>query len=84
MKTPLAVGVLLTDLDTLFVLGLKGQGFRQLEAIVLGLIATIAVCFGLELVFAHPDWTAAGRGLIPTPDILAPARSPARSSWRAS
>ncbi len=70
LHTPLAVGVLLTALDTLFVLGLKGQGFRQLEAIVLGLIATIAVCFGLELVFAHPDWAAAGRGLIPTPDIL--------------
>ncbi|HZZ30918.1 MAG TPA: Nramp family divalent metal transporter [Phenylobacterium sp.] len=70
-KTPLAFGVLLTGLDTLFVLGLKGQGFRQLEAIVLGLIATIAVCFGLELAFAHPDWAAAGRGLIPTPDIFA-------------
>ncbi|WP_158913866.1 Nramp family divalent metal transporter [Caulobacter sp. S45] len=70
LHVPLAWGVLLTGLDTLFVLGLKGQGFRQLEAIVLGLIATIALCFGVELAFASPDWMAAARGLVPTSAIF--------------
>jgi manganese transport protein len=70
LHVPLAYGVLLTGLDTVFVLGLKGQGFRQLEAIVLGLIATIAVCFGVELAFAQPDWMAAAKGLIPTPALF--------------
>jgi manganese transport protein len=70
LHVPLAGGVLLTGLDTLFVLGLKGQGFRQLEAIVLGLICTIAVCFGVELAFAQPDWGAAARGLVPTAKLF--------------
>lgn len=70
LHVPLAAGVLLTGLDTLFVLGLKGQGFRQLEAIVLGLICTIAICFGVELAFAQPDWAAAARGLIPTSKLF--------------
>ncbi|MGC1302064.1 MAG: Nramp family divalent metal transporter [Caulobacteraceae bacterium] len=70
LHVPLAWGVVLTGLDTLFVLGLKGQGFRQLEAIVLGLIATIALCFAVELAFARPDWLAAARGLVPTPAIF--------------
>jgi manganese transport protein len=70
LHVPLAWGVLLTGLDTLFVLGLKGKGFRQLEAIVLGLICTIAVCFGVELAFAQPDWAAAARGLIPTSKLF--------------
>ena len=38
LGVPLVWGILLTVLDTLIVLGLKGRGFRQIEAIVLGLI----------------------------------------------
>jgi manganese transport protein len=33
----LTTGILITAFDTVIVLGLKGQGFRQIEAIVLGL-----------------------------------------------
>jgi manganese transport protein len=62
----LATGVLVTALDTLLVLGLQGKGFRQVEAIVLGLIVTIGVCFAVELALAAPDWAAAARGLWPT------------------
>ena len=62
---PLAWGVPLTGLDTVLVLGLKGQGFRQLEAIVLGLVATIAICFGVELLLVQPDWSQVAAGLVP-------------------
>ena len=58
-------GVLLTALDTLIVLGLKGRGFRQIEAIVLGLILTMAVCFAVQLAFLPNDWRAVARGLLP-------------------
>lgn len=37
----LPVGVVLTAFDTLIVLGLQGRGFRQVEAIILGLVATV-------------------------------------------
>ena len=62
----LPVGVALTALDTLIVLGLKGKGFRQVEAIVLGLILTVAICLLAELVFVQPDWHAVAAGLVPS------------------
>jgi manganese transport protein len=67
---PLWIGVLATGLDTLLVLGLKGHGFRQLEAIVLGLIATIAICFAVELLTLGPDPAAVARGLVPSLSLL--------------
>jgi manganese transport protein len=63
-------GVLLTGFDTVVVLGLKGRGFRQLEAIVLGLIVTIAVAFAIELAFSPPDPVAIFRGLLPSLTLL--------------
>jgi manganese transport protein len=66
----LPVGVALTALDTLIVLGLKGQGFRQIEAIVLALIATIAICLFTELIFVKPDWHAVAAGMVPSLSAL--------------
>jgi manganese transport protein len=62
---PLWIGVLVTGLDTLIVLGLKGHGFRQLEAIVLGLVGTIFACFAIQLVMLKPAFADIGAGLIP-------------------
>src|SRR6202007_85433 len=45
LGVPLIVGILLTVLDTLIVLGLQGQGFRRLEAIILRLLATSGIWF---------------------------------------
>jgi manganese transport protein len=67
---PLTWGVLLTGLDLVVVLVLQGKGFRWLEAIVLGLVATIAVCFAIEIVFAHPDWGAVAQGYVPNGAIV--------------
>ncbi len=63
---PLAWGVGLTAFDTLIVLGMKGKGFRQIEAVVLGLIATIALCFAIQVFMVGPDWQAVARGLLPS------------------
>ncbi|WP_179506013.1 MULTISPECIES: Nramp family divalent metal transporter [unclassified Sphingomonas] len=65
LHVPLWAGVLLTGLDTLIVLGLKGHGFRQLEAIVLGLIATITLCFGVQLMIVGVDGAAVAAGAVP-------------------
>jgi manganese transport protein len=67
----LPAGVLLTALDTLIVLGLKGKGFRQLEAIVLGLIATIGICLFAELLLVKPDLHAVLAGVVPSLQKLA-------------
>jgi manganese transport protein len=63
--------VALTALDTLIVLGLKGKGFRQIEAIVLGLILTVAICLFTELLLIKPDWQAVTAGLVPSASALA-------------
>lgn len=67
---PLWLGVLATGLDTLIVLGLKGQGFRQVEAIILGLVATIGLCFAAQLAISHPSLAALVAGATPTRALL--------------
>ena len=58
-------GIAITAFDTLVVLGLKGQGFRQVEAIVLGLIVTIGACYAVEIALVGPDWAAVAAGFVP-------------------
>ena len=66
LGVPLMGGLALTILDTFIVLGLKGRNFRTLEAIILGLIITIGVCFAVEIFWTAPYWPAVFAGLIPT------------------
>lgn len=66
---PLAWGIVITGLDTVIVLGLQGRGFRRLEAIVLALVATIAVCFLVELILVGPDLGLILQGLKPNPIV---------------
>ena len=66
-------GIIITAFDMLIVLGLKGHGFRQVEAIILGLIVTIAACFTVELILVGPDLVAMSKGLVPD---LATLRDP--------
>jgi manganese transport protein len=67
---PLSWGIVITGLDTIIVLGLQGRGFRRLEAIVLGLIATIAICFVVELVLVGPDFVDVVKGLTPSSIVV--------------
>lgn len=59
-------GVALTALDTFIVLGLQGKNFRSLEAIILGLIATIGVGYIVELFLVKPHWPSVAAGLMPS------------------
>ena len=51
---PLLWAVIITGLDVLILLGLQGYGIRTIEAIVLLLVATIGVCYFIE-VFVLPQ-----------------------------
>src|SRR5271166_6239151 len=62
---PLLLAVALTALDTLLVLWLQKFGIRYLEAVILGLICVIAVCFAAEIFMAKPDFLAVAAGLVP-------------------
>jgi manganese transport protein len=67
---PLIFGVILTALDVLVVLALQGRGFRLVEAFVVTLIASIALCFAYEIFFARPLWVEAAHGFLPSAEIL--------------
>lgn len=58
-------GVAITAFDTMLVLGLRGRGYRRVEAIILGLVATIAVCFAVEIALVRPDWSTVLAGFVP-------------------
>ena len=67
---PLVVGVLITVLDVMVVLLLQSRGFRILECIVGGLVATIGACFAYELAVSNPSWSGVVGGLLPTPAVV--------------
>ena len=67
---PLLLGVCITALDVLLILFLQQRGFRFLEALVIALIATVGICFGLEIIFSRPDVVGILRGFIPSPRIV--------------
>ncbi|HMH00649.1 MAG TPA: Nramp family divalent metal transporter [Terriglobales bacterium] len=68
---PLLLGVCLTALDVLIILFLQQRGFRFLEALVITLIATVSVCFGLEILFSKPSLVGLAHGFfVPSPQIL--------------
>src|SRR4029079_12252846 len=67
---PLVWGVCLTALDVLMVLLLQNKGFRYLEAFVIALVATIGLCFAVELLMARPAMAAIFQGLVPRAEIV--------------
>lgn len=67
---PLWLGVTITALDVLLILGLQRYGFRKLEAFIIALLIVITVCFGVQLALAQPSLAAIGAGLIPSGEIV--------------
>src|SRR5690348_9086321 len=68
---PLLYGVLITGLDVLLILLLQKWGFRYVEALVIALIGTIVVMFGVQVFLSHPEHLMVLRSLvIPSPAIV--------------
>lgn len=67
---PLEIGVLVTALDVFLILYLQRLGFRYLEALIVALLGVIAVCFGVQVALADPQWGEVIRGFAPTTAIV--------------
>ncbi len=67
---PLEIGVIITALDVFLILYLQKLGFRWVEALIITLLGVIAVCFGIQIALADPDWGAVIRGFAPTTEIV--------------
>lgn len=61
---PLVIGVVITALDVLLLLGLMRFGFRKLEAVVITLVATVFGSFAYNTYLASPDWGGVAKGLL--------------------
>ncbi|WP_311082016.1 Nramp family divalent metal transporter [Paenibacillus polymyxa] len=67
---PLLYGVIITAFDVMLILLLQNKGFRALETLVIVLMATIAGCFGINLILAQPEWGGVLGGFVPDSQIL--------------
>ena len=64
---PMLWAVIITGLDVLLLLALQRYGMRTIEAIVLLLIATIGLCYLIEIFVlpqTHPDFLEMGKALV--------------------
>ena len=60
---PLLWGCLITAFDTFVLLYLQRWGMRQMEAVILALVATIGGCFLVQIFLAKPDVAGVFSGL---------------------
>lgn len=67
---PLEIGVVITALDVFLILYLQKLGFRWIEAFIICLLGVIAVCFGVQIAMADPEWGAVIKGFAPTTEIV--------------
>jgi manganese transport protein len=63
---PMSWAIIITAFDVLLLLALQGLGMRMIEAVVTVFVATIGVCYGIEI-FAlpqtHPNFLEMGQAL---------------------
>lgn len=64
LHLPLAAGMVATGVITYALLLLDRGGFRPLELVIGGLVASIGVCYLLELIIAPPHWGRAALGMV--------------------
>lgn len=67
---PILYGVVITALDVLIILLLQRRGFRYIEAVIITLITTIAICFIVELFLSGPAAMPILQGFVPGKDLF--------------
>ncbi|MCM3783608.1 Nramp family divalent metal transporter [Neobacillus mesonae] len=67
---PILYGVVITAADVLLILLLQHKGVRTLESIVIVLMGTIAVCFGIDVFLAQPSASGVIQGVMPSLEIF--------------
>ncbi|MGA2279745.1 MAG: Nramp family divalent metal transporter [Verrucomicrobiota bacterium] len=64
---PMAWAIVITAFDVLLLLALQGLGMRMIEAVVTVFVATIGVCYGIEIFIlpqTHPGFLEMGQALV--------------------
>ncbi|MGN6314762.1 Nramp family divalent metal transporter [Trinickia sp.] len=66
----LSVGVLLSAIGTIAMLGLQRRGQGPLKLVITGLILFVSACFVVEIVFARPSWADVFVNVAPSASLL--------------
>lgn len=64
---PLLWAVVITGFDVLLLLMIQHLGIRKLEAVIIGLITIIGVCFVIQVFLSDPSWKGIAQGFVPRP-----------------
>jgi manganese transport protein len=64
-RIPLLWGVLITAVDSFFVLYILKLGVQRFEMLIRVLVGAIGVCFAIQLALARPDLAGIASGLVP-------------------
>ncbi len=62
---PILWGVVVTAFDVMLLLALQSYGIRKIEAVILSLVATIGICFAVEMFLSKPPVGAVLLGFVP-------------------
>ncbi|HSQ60361.1 MAG TPA: Nramp family divalent metal transporter [Acidobacteriota bacterium] len=65
---PILFGVTIMAVDVLLLLALSRFGMRRLEAVILALVATMGLCFAVEIALSKPAIAELVRGFVPRGD----------------
>jgi manganese transport protein len=63
---PLEIAILITVLDVFILLAIQRFGIRKMEAMIIGLVSIIGMCFIVEIFLSKPDPVGIAKGFIPT------------------
>jgi NRAMP (natural resistance-associated macrophage protein)-like metal ion transporter len=74
---PIWVGAIVTIFDSLLFLFIHYFGIRKLEFLFVFLIATMAICFGINMLKSDPDYSLMMRGIFIPSAISEEATQPA-------
>ena len=66
---PIFLGICITAADVLLLLLFQNKGYRYLEFLVILLVAIVAICFALEICFAHPQPLRILQGFFPESEL---------------
>ena len=64
---PLIYAVLITGFDAMLLLAIQRWGIRRMEAFIIVLVATVGLCFIVEIFLSGPSWSGVASGFVPTP-----------------
>jgi manganese transport protein len=67
---PIIAGVCITALDVMFILFMQNKRFEWMERLVFCLVATVTICFAVQLGFSNPNARDVMQGYIPTESIF--------------